>query len=505
MGITAYNTKTLKKTKSQNTFSLIDIEDLKYLQNIISIICDSKKIKLILVNENHSLLFTTKGIKDNSINILQTFEVNKRSQTDLFQNIKNINGEEVLETYLLLVDNEGESNPYFGAILIYDSINTEYSKNQIESLKQVRNQFKKSIKERIKTKLIAHKNLELKKIKKLFNESQRISNIGAWELDLNSNKIIWTKQVYDIHEVPYDFDPNKNEALNFYHPEDRSIIENALKKTIETGEEFDVKCRLITANNTVKWVRSIGIKYKNKNKVTKLIGTFQDISETKKNEFERKYNEDILMSLFNLSPIGIALNDFESGEFIDCNAKIIEPSGYSKEEFLKFNYWKVFNEKKELKVLSELENKETYGPFEKEYTRKDGSKYSVMLQGVVVTDLNGKKRIWSFVEDITFRKELEKKTLEANQKLQAVLDASSEVSIVSTNNKGVITLFNKGAERLFGYKSEEVVGKHSPTLFHTDEENESNRLKLFDFKNEKLINLEKLTNSTEEGNSFNKE
>lgn len=505
MDISTYNTNSFKKTKLKSTFSFIDIEDFNYLQNIISIICESQEIELILLNENRFLQNTPKGLKETDIPILQKVDTSKRSQTDFFQNIKIINEDKVLETYLPLVDKEDEKGSYYGTILIYDPINTNYTKKQIENLNQISNQFKKSIKERIKTKLIADKNIELKKIKKLFNESQRISNIGAWELDLKTNEVIWTKHVYDIHEVPSNFDPNKNEALNFYHPEDRNKIENALKNTIKTGEEFDVTCRLITSNNSIKWVRSIGIKYKNKNKVTKLIGTFQDISETKKNEIESKYNEDILKSLFKLSPIGIALNDFETGEFLDCNDKIIEPTGYTKDEFLELNYWKSFNNKKELKIFAELKNKEYYGPFEKEYTRKDGSTYSVMLQGFVVKDLNGRKRIWSFVEDITYSKELENKTLEANHKLQAVLDACSEVSIVSTDNKGVITLFNKGAEKLFGYKSEEVVGKHSPTLFNTQEENESIRSKLLKFKNEKLINLEKVSNNTEEHNSFNKE
>lgn len=51
-----------------------------------------------------------------------------------------------------------------------------------------------------------------------------------------------------------------------------------------------------------------------------------------------------------------------------------------------------------------------------------------------------------------------------------ILDAASLVSIIATDNKGVITLFNTGAERLLGYSAKEIVGIHTPTIFHLPEE-----------------------------------
>jgi PAS domain S-box-containing protein len=40
-----------------------------------------------------------------------------------------------------------------------------------------------------------------------------------------------------------------------------------------------------------------------------------------------------------------------------------------------------------------------------------------------------------------------------------VLDAASEVAIIATDHRGLITLFNQGAENLLGYPAHEVVGK----------------------------------------------
>lgn len=49
-----------------------------------------------------------------------------------------------------------------------------------------------------------------------------------------------------------------------------------------------------------------------------------------------------------------------------------------------------------------------YGPYEKHYVRKDGSRYPVLLNGMLVRDQAGQKFIWSFVEDISERKQIER-------------------------------------------------------------------------------------------------
>ncbi|GGC67597.1 ATP-binding protein [Marinobacter halophilus] len=54
--------------------------------------------------------------------------------------------------------------------------------------------------------------------------------------------------------------------------------------------------------------------------------------------------------------------------------------------------------------------------------------------------------------------------------LSNVLEASTELAIIATDPGGTITLFNIGAENLLGYDSNEVVGTHSPALFHLSSE-----------------------------------
>ncbi len=55
-------------------------------------------------------------------------------------------------------------------------------------------------------------------------------------------------------------------------------------------------------------------------------------------------------------------------------------------------------------------------------------------------------------------------------KLQSVLDAATQVSIIATDTEGLITVFNSGAERMLGYQAEEMVGRQTPAVLHLETE-----------------------------------
>lgn len=75
--------------------------------------------------------------------------------------------------------------------------------------------------------------------------------------------------------------------------------------------------------------------------------------------------------------------------------------------------------------------------------------------------------------DVTEAAEKAAEILETRSWLQAMIDSSTEVALISTDQQGIIRLFNTGAERMLGYSADELVGKHSPALFHDPAEVET--------------------------------
>ncbi len=113
----------------------------------------------------------------------------------------------------------------------------------------------------------------------------QIASVGGWEIDLETMTPYWTRQTRRIHEVSDDYQPNLDEAINFYAPEARPIVQAAVAEAIETGKPWDLELPFITAKNNFIWVRAAGSVMLDENgKAVRLFGAFQDITERKQGE-----------------------------------------------------------------------------------------------------------------------------------------------------------------------------------------------------------------------------
>jgi len=54
----------------------------------------------------------------------------------------------------------------------------------------------------------------------------------------------------------------------------------------------------------------------------------------------------------------------------------------------------------------------------------------------------------------------------ATVQMQGVFDAASEVALIATDTRGLVTVFNSGAQQMLGYREDEIVGKVTPEVWH---------------------------------------
>ncbi|MCH8497853.1 MAG: PAS domain-containing protein [Marinobacter sp.] len=202
-------------------------------------------------------------------------------------------------------------------------------------------------------------------------------------------------------------------------------------------EPFDQEVRYHHRNGATVWVRCTGrvIEWDGEGRPVRMVGSHVDITQSKS-------DQKLLQGLFELSPIGIGLNDFATGAFVDANAALLASAGYTKEEFLKLSYWQLTPAEYEPQELIQLESLKAtgrYGPFEKEYIRKDGSRYPVLLNGMLVQDNAGRQLIWSIIQDISERKRVERLQ---NEFISTV---SHELRTPLTAIRGSLGLLQSGA------------------------------------------------------------
>jgi len=123
----------------------------------------------------------------------------------------------------------------------------------------------------------------------LLAEVERIGNVGGWEIDLAKQELVWTEEVYRIHEVETSYQPTVNRGVDFYTPASRPIIARAVERAIEHGEPFDVELEIVTAKGNLRWVHAIGRADPNRGRV---FGFLQDITERKRRDEELKLIDD---------------------------------------------------------------------------------------------------------------------------------------------------------------------------------------------------------------------
>ncbi len=131
---------------------------------------------------------------------------------------------------------------------------------------------------------------ELKHMEELIKESQSVGNVGSWELDLVTNTLLWSEEVYRIFGAnPQDFKPSYEAFLEIVHPDDRLLVHNAYISSIENKEDhYEVEHRIVRRDNgEIRYVLEKCRHVKDSSgKVIRSIGMVQDITQRKELEME---------------------------------------------------------------------------------------------------------------------------------------------------------------------------------------------------------------------------
>ena len=138
----------------------------------------------------------------------------------------------------------------------------------------------------------------------------------------------------------------------------------------------------------------------------------QEMVEARKKLSE---SEKLHRMLLEHSPTGLVLNDAMSGEFIEMNGSFKKSIGYIEKELHDLTHPDVIpkaDKTKELRVLKAVLEDGIYGPYQGEYLHKSGTPVASLITRVLITNHDGKKLIWSVVQDITQLQEKEAELLE---------------------------------------------------------------------------------------------
>jgi signal transduction histidine kinase/PAS domain-containing protein len=116
----------------------------------------------------------------------------------------------------------------------------------------------------------------------LLHQTGRMAKVGGWLFDAGTQTLLWTEEVYRIHEVDAAIKPTVAEALQFYTPDARPVITAAVQAAIDAGTPFDLELPLTTARGRHVWIRALGEAVRRDGKTMRVYGALQDITERKR-------------------------------------------------------------------------------------------------------------------------------------------------------------------------------------------------------------------------------
>lgn len=115
-------------------------------------------------------------------------------------------------------------------------------------------------------------------------QAQAVANLGSWQLDLTTDQLYWSEEVYTLFELPVEESLTYEEFLEFVHPDDRAYVDEEWSNALD-GDEYSIEHRIVTRTGETRWVRERAeIHVDGEGTPTTALGVVQDISDRKTDE-----------------------------------------------------------------------------------------------------------------------------------------------------------------------------------------------------------------------------
>ncbi|MCX7847922.1 MAG: PAS domain S-box protein, partial [bacterium] len=161
--------------------------------------------------------------------------------------------------------------------------------------------------------------------------AQEFGRIGTWDRDLRSKQEVWsgvTKEIFGVASEARE----EGSLLEFVHPHDRGMVEEAIRNCLERGMVYNIEHRIVRPDGVVRWVAERGNVVRDEQGVpVRMLGLIMDITERKEAELALAAEKERLMVTLRSIGDGVITTDMK-GRVTLMNKEAERLTGWKQEE-----------------------------------------------------------------------------------------------------------------------------------------------------------------------------
>lgn len=303
---------------------------------------------------------------------------------------------------------------------------------------------------------------QLKLSEQRFRLISKATNDPIWDWKLDSGEVWWNESFFSHFGYwPHDVEGTLDWWVARVHPEDRDRIEKSLVAALD-GEAslWSGEYRFRAADDHYRYVIDRGyISRDEHGKAMRMLGSMLDQTERRAAEDAVRASELRFRHVYESNMLGILFWNLD-GTIYDANDAFLQMIGYTREDLLNGIDWRALTPARwretDERAMDEIRATGRCAPFEKEYTRKDGSTVTVFLGATLFPDETESGVSW--IADLTDRRRAENAMRESEERFRALIENASDV-ITVLDRAGVILYQSPTINRVLGYAAEEMVGQ----------------------------------------------
>jgi len=271
--------------------------------------------------------------------------------------------------------------------------------------------------------------------------------------------------IEDISGYPAsDFINNKIRSYNsIIHPDDHSYVRQEVEQSVAQETHFVLEYRIVNSVGEIRWVEERGKGVRDDtHELQYLSGVILDVTDRVEAEKIVRDTGHKYKALFETSLNGIAFTDMK-GRFLETNRAFQEMVGYTEDELQQLTYYditpKEYHEKERSIHDSQLMGRGYSDFYEKEYVKKDGSRFPARIRTWLLERSDGSPWcVAAAVYDITREKARLESIKKSEERFRSLFN-ESPIGMEILNEKGEIVRANQSLLDIFGVDDEnELLG-----------------------------------------------